>query len=138
MIPAKLYRKIIELVPILCVDIILKYEGKYILLKRATEPLRGLWWVPGGRAFKGEKTVVAAKRKVWEETGLKARNFRISGVYEDSYPKSAFGVPTSSVSVVYEAEVENFTPVLDKTSLDIKLFNKLPHRFSKKLCLNQK
>lgn len=137
-IPAKLYKKIVSLVPIVCVDIILKYNEKYVLVKRAVEPLKGLWWVPGGRAFKGEKTVITAKRKVWNETGLRAKNFKPVGVYEDSYPKSAFGVPTSSVSIVYEADVEEFSPTLDTTSSDIKLFNKLPNRFTKKLCLSQK
>lgn len=130
-ISAKLYKKIVELVPILCVDMILKYKGKYILTKRVNEPLKGLWWIVGGRAFRGEKTINTAKRKVWEETGLNAKNFRMVGVYEDSYPKSAFGVPTSSVSIVYEAEVKRFTPKLDKTSSDIKLFDKLPNRFLK-------
>lgn len=135
LIPAKLYRKIVELVPILCVDVILKHKGQYILVKRANEPLLGLWWVVGGRAFKGEKTIVTAKRKVWEETGLRAKGYKVVGVYEDSYPKSVFGVPTSSVSVVYEAEVEDFSPTLDTTSSDIKLANKLPNRFVKKLSL---
>ena len=138
MIPHTLYRKIVELVPILCVDVILSHKGRYILIKRVNEPLKGLWWIPGGRALKGERTMNTAKRKVWEETGLKAKNLKIVGIYEDSYPKSAFGIPTSSVSVVYEAEVDDFNPVLDKTSSDIKPSNMLPRRFSKKLCLNQK
>lgn len=138
LIPAKLYKKIVELVPILCVDVILKYKKKYILIKRANEPLKSLWWIPGGRAFKGEKTLATARRKVWIETGLIARNFKIIGIYEDFYPRSFFGIPTSSVSVVYEAEVEKFSPILDKTSSDIKLFDKLPYRFLKKLWIKDK
>src|SRR3990167_3527131 len=98
MIPLKTYKKIVELVPILCVDVVLKHKGKYALVKRLNEPLKGLWWIPGGRAFKGEKTINTAKRKVKEETGLITKNFKIVGIYEDSYPKSAFGVPTASVS----------------------------------------
>ena len=129
MIPHTLYRKIVELVPILCVDVILSHKGRYILIKRVNEPLKGLWWIPGGRALKGERTMNTAERKVWEETGLKAKNLKIVGIYEDSYPKSAFGIPTSSVSVVYEAEVDDFNPVLDKTSSDIKPSNMLPRRF---------
>lgn len=117
--------------PILCVDVILTYKGKFVLVKRTNEPLKNSWWVVGGRAFKGEKTVSTAKRKVWEEVGLKVSSFKQIGVYEDSYPKSAFGVPTASVSVVYEAEVVEFNPSLDSTSSSIKLANKLPHRFSK-------
>lgn len=131
MISSRLYKKIVELVPILCVDIILKHNKKFILVKRKNEPLKGKWWLVGGRAFKAEKTIDTAKRKVWQETGLYAKDFKLKGVYEDSYPKSAFGVPTSSVSVVYEALVAEFKPKLDKTSSDIKLFDKLPSRFLK-------
>lgn len=132
MIPANLYKKIVELVPILCVDVVLVHEGQYVLLRRKNDPLKGMWWVPGGRALKGEPTLKAAKRKVHEETGLKAHNFRIRGIYEDSYKRSAWGTPTSSVSIVYQAEVAEFSPKIDKTSSNIKLSDFLPKRFAQK------
>jgi ADP-ribose pyrophosphatase YjhB (NUDIX family) len=140
LIPAKLYKKIVELVPILCVDVILKYHDKYALVKRSTEPLKGKWWLVGGRAFKGESTLRAAKRKVREETGLVAVDFEVVGVYEDHYKKSAWGVPASSVSVVYSAIVRMSESAikLDKTITDIKMSKKLPNRFMKHLWTNQK
>ena len=133
MIPSVLYKKIVELVPILCVDVILIHEGKYILVKRKKEPLKGQWWVVGGRALKGEMSHQTAVRKVKEETNLKVINFRLRGIYEDHYKKSAFGIPTSSVSIVYQAEVEKFNPKLDGTSSDIKLADFLPTRLVKKI-----
>ncbi len=132
-IPSKLYKKIVELVPILCVDIILTYKEKFILVKRATEPLKGEWWVVGGRAFKGEKTINTARRKVREELGLKIKNLQFEGVYEDSYAKSAWGIPTSSFSAVYYGEVDTFNPKPDKTITKIKLSDELPDRFIRKL-----
>ena len=132
LIPAKLYKKVVELVPIVCVDVILIHEGKYILVKRKNEPLKGQWWVVGGRALKGEHSHKAAFRKIKEETGLKVTNLKLRGVYEDHYKKSAWGVPTSSISLVYRAEVESFNPKLDKTSSAIKLSELLPSRFFKK------
>ena len=132
LIPAKLYRKIVELVPIVCVDVILIHEGKYILVKRKNEPLEGQWWVVGGRSLKGEHSHKTVIRKIREETGLKANNFQLRGVYEDHYKKSAWGVPTSSISLVYQAEVKDFNPKLDKTSSAIRLSELLPSRFSKK------
>ena len=132
-IPEKEYRKIVGLVPLVCVDVVLAYRGKYILVKRATEPLKGLWWVVGGRLRKGETTRLAAKRKVWEEVGLHAKHLRLLGVYEESYPTSAWGVPTSSVSVVYSAEVERFSPTPDETVSAVKLAKSLPARFRKHL-----
>ncbi len=133
MIPEKLYKQIVESVPILCVDVILTYGGKYILIKRNNEPLKNMWWVVGGRALKGEMSHKTAVRKVREETGLKATNYRFVGIYEDSYKKSAFGVPTSSVSIVYLADIDIFKPKLDSTSSDIKLADFLPKRFVNKL-----
>ena len=132
MIPSKLYRKIVELVPIVCVDIILRYEGQYVLVKRLNEPLKGNWWIVGGRAFKGEKTIRTAYRKVMEETGLTPCNLKMVGVYEDSYPQSEWGTPTSSVSIVYEEDIDSFQYKLDKTSSAIKLSDKLPDRFVNK------
>ena len=131
LIPAAQYKKIVELVPILCVDVVLMYEGMYVLVKRATEPLKGEWWVIGGRAFKGEPTIETAKRKIKEEAGLEAEYLDMIGVYEDHYPKSAWGIPTSSVSVVYLAKLNEFNPRHDKTVVAIKLFDELPERFLK-------
>ena len=133
MIPAKLYKKIVELVPIVCVDIVLIYKGQYILVKRATEPLKGQWWVVGGRTYKGESTLQTAKRKIKEELDLKVTDYMKYGIYEDHYKKSAWGIPTSSVSVVYYAKVKKFNPKPDKTIKGVKLSSKLPNRFLKHL-----
>ena len=133
MIPAKLYKKIVESVPILCVDVILVHDGKYILVKRKTEPLKGEWWIVGGRALKGERTEESAKRKVKEELGLDVSYLEFCGVYEDHYKKSAWGVPTSSFSAVYRAEVEDYKPQPDKTIEMVKLSEELPERLVKNI-----
>ena len=133
MIPSKLYKKIVELVPIVCVDVILEYRGMYVLVKRATEPLKGSWWIVGGRVCKGESTLKTAKRKVKEETGLFAHSFEVAGIYEDHYPKSTWGTPTSSVSIIYKASVKNLNYKIDNTILKIGLFDKLPIRLTKKM-----
>ena len=133
MIPTKLYKKIVELVPLVCVDVILKHKGKYVLIKRDAEPLKNYWWIVGGREFKGERVVDTAKRKVLEEAGLEVSDLKIVGVYEDSYKKSAFGVPTHSVSVVFEGKVKKFDPKKERQCKEIALFNKLQSRLLKHL-----
>lgn len=133
MIPRALYKKIVELVPILCVDIILIYKDKYIIAKRNNEPLKNRWWIIGGRVLRGEQTIKAAKRKVKEETGLSVSNLEIFGVYEDIYKKSALGIPMTCVSIVYRGNIKKYNPTLDNTNLAIKLSNKLPHRFLTKI-----
>ena len=44
--------------------------GRLLLVRRANEPGRGLWSVPGGRVEPGEDDAAAVVREVAEETGL--------------------------------------------------------------------
>lgn len=132
-IPRELYEKIVEHMPLLCVDVILMKDDKYVLVKRANEPLKGEWWPIGGRLQKNESILLGAYRKVWEEADLEAYNIKIVGIYEDFYLDGAHGVPTHSVSVVVTAEVNSFKPKLDDTSSDIGLFDTLPDRFTSNL-----
>jgi 8-oxo-dGTP diphosphatase len=46
------------------------HSGRLLLIRRATEPGRGLWSIPGGRVLPGERDVDAVRREVREETGL--------------------------------------------------------------------
>ena len=52
-----------------------------LLVQRATEPVKGVWWLPGGRIYKGETFFDAAIRKTKEETGLRGKPIQILGVY---------------------------------------------------------
>ncbi len=44
--------------------------GRLLLVKRANEPGRGLWSLPGGRVEPGEDDAAALVREMAEETGL--------------------------------------------------------------------
>jgi len=121
MIPSDKYESIMRVLPILCVDIIVKTEsGKYILIKRKNRPLSGRWWVIGGRVLKDETLEQAAKRKVKEETDLNIKEIRPIGYYEDTFVANPFGTRfrQHSVSLVFLAIVkENQDVKLDYQSL---------------------
>ena len=46
------------------------HYGRLLLVRRATEPGRGLWSIPGGRVLPGETDASALRREMLEETGL--------------------------------------------------------------------
>jgi 8-oxo-dGTP diphosphatase len=55
-----------------CAGAVVRDErGRLLLVRRGTEPGRGLWSIPGGRVEPGETTEGAAVREVEEETGLR-------------------------------------------------------------------
>ncbi|MCW4013752.1 MAG: NUDIX hydrolase [Candidatus Bathyarchaeota archaeon] len=56
--------------PFVGVGILIKKDERYLMIKRAAEPDKGLWTVPGGLIEVGEKAADAAAREVLEETGL--------------------------------------------------------------------
>lgn len=65
-----LYKQILENSVNLCVDVLLRYDHKYLLIKRKEEPCKGIYWPIGGRIHKGEGAEQAARRKIFEEIGI--------------------------------------------------------------------
>ena len=56
--------------PLIGVGAVIIDQSKILVVKRANEPAKGLWSVPGGVVELGEHLHKALKREVKEETGL--------------------------------------------------------------------
>jgi ADP-ribose pyrophosphatase YjhB (NUDIX family) len=56
--------------PVVGVGAVVFVEGKVVLVKRAHEPLKGQWNLPGGAVELGETLDQACAREMREETGL--------------------------------------------------------------------
>jgi colanic acid biosynthesis protein WcaH len=140
MIPRKPYGKMIEVLPILCVDIIvINQSGEYLLVKRENEPRKGQWWVIGGRIIKGETARRAAHRKLREEAAMDAAALIPVGYYEALAQKNPFGLayPLHALSIVFFAALPDRQRIrLDRQSSAWKFSRKLPAAFKVKPFFN--
>lgn len=68
-------------------------QGRLLLVRRANEPGRGLWSLPGGRVEPGESDEQAVTRELAEETGMTVSVDRHVGTVTRSAPEgSAFDI----------------------------------------------
>lgn len=119
-IPWPEYEQIITKVPIVCVDVAIYHEGKILLIKRADEPAKGEWWLPGGRLLKGETLEACALRKASEETGLDCHFDGIVHFDSTIFDTGPNGVPVHSVNFCARLWTGTNGVELDDTCLDHK------------------
>ena len=128
-IPKKLYRKIVNLVPICWVDLVIKKGNSFLLVKRLEKPVKGKWWFPGGRVYWGETLIQTAKRKLKEELNIKSfPKIKFLGVQELSYKKGIYNQPMFGIANVFlvglkEKDCTNIQ--VDKTSAGYEWFKKI-------------
>ncbi|HEV2778802.1 MAG TPA: NUDIX domain-containing protein [Actinophytocola sp.] len=66
--------------------------GRLLLVKRANEPGRGRWSLPGGRVEAGETDADAVVREMVEETGLTVRPGALVGAVERAAPGGVYAI----------------------------------------------
>jgi len=82
----KLYKKIMESMPIVCVDALIINEKKeYLLVKRKNEPLKNKFWMVGGRLQKNELIEEGIKRKLKEEVNIEVGLIKYLGHFEEFF-----------------------------------------------------
>lgn len=73
--------------------VLLDGAGRLLLIRRAHEPGRGRWSIPGGRVEAGETDHEAVIREVAEETGLVVEIIRLLGnVQRDARDGAVFDI----------------------------------------------
>jgi ADP-ribose pyrophosphatase YjhB (NUDIX family) len=91
-------------------------DGTIVLMRRALEPGRGRWTMPGGFVDLGESTEQAAARECLEEIGTEVEIGELVGVYSRPddrivvvvYAGQARGEPTAADEAL---EVRAFAPI---------------------------
>jgi 8-oxo-dGTP diphosphatase len=66
-------------------------DGRALLIRRGSEPLRGEWSIPGGTLELGETLEEGVARELLEETGLEVKVAELIEVFDRIYLESAAG-----------------------------------------------
>lgn len=64
-------------------------NGRALLIRRGSEPLRGEWSIPGGTLELGETLAAGCARELREETGLEVRVLEMIEVFERIFPSES-------------------------------------------------
>jgi 8-oxo-dGTP diphosphatase len=78
-----------------------------LLIRRRHPPFAGQFALPGGFVDYGETTEAAARRELLEETGLRAKELRLIGVYSDP----ARDPRGHTISIAYLAMIDDGEPI---------------------------
>ena len=99
-------------------------DGRIMLVRRAIEPFKGKWDVPGGFIKPGEDGEDAVHRELDEELGVQVRVGTAAWVIADTY--GAEGVPT--LNIFYLARIGSGEPAPADDVAEIAWFraNELP------------
>ena len=86
-----------------------------LLIRRAIDPWRGHWDIPGGFCDAGEHPVDTVIREVREEVGLDVRVTGMVGIWMDAYGAGEPGDPPDvTLNCYYHAvAVDDGSPVVD-------------------------
>ncbi|MFY9640021.1 MAG: NUDIX domain-containing protein [Rhodomicrobium sp.] len=80
-------------------------KGEDVLLVRRGKGIyRGLWSLPGGAVELGESAFEAARRELWEETGLLASDLTLSDVADAVVRDTSGALEAHYVIAVYAAD----------------------------------
>jgi ADP-ribose pyrophosphatase YjhB (NUDIX family) len=94
--------------PAPCGEAVVVRADKVLLLRRAMDPFKGWWDVPGGFCDGAEHPMHAAERELCEEMGLTARASAYIGQWMDVYrPPAPDGVQLHCITSAYLMELSD-------------------------------
>ncbi len=110
----------------LAVDTVVIREGKILLIKRAVEPFKGYWGIPGGHINWNETLESCARRELKEETNLELLDLKLLGVVSD--PDRS---PFQTIAIVYLVKTRGIAKAGDDAK-ELKFFHldRLPEKLA--------
>jgi 8-oxo-dGTP diphosphatase len=73
-------------------------DGRALLIRRGSEPLKGEWSIPGGILEVGETLIEGVMRELLEETGLKVKVLELIEVFERIFRTGEEGAGLTSAT----------------------------------------
>ncbi len=125
MISINEYNFIEKNVPIVTTDMLILKNDKILLCKRNNEPLKDVYYTPGGRVFKNENAGDAIKRKIKEELNIKIKEVKKPyGFLEEFFNYS--GKERHNINILFYCELRDDAEInllTNEEHSDIKWFN---------------
>jgi 8-oxo-dGTP diphosphatase len=97
--------------PIVGVGAVVVDGDRALIVRRATEPLKGQWSIPGGMLELGEKLRDGLAREVQEETGLEVKVGDVLDVFDSIFPDAEGRTQYHYVLIDYRCTVVSGTAV---------------------------
>ena len=104
------------------VSVILNSKNEVLVARRANDPAKGTFDLPGGFIDLNETAEEAVKREVYEETGLKVYSAEYLFTIPNIYNYSDFDVHT--VDIFYKCNVLDFSNMNAQDDVSYRLFLK--------------
>jgi len=79
--------------PVVGVGGVIIDNGRALLIRRGSEPLRGEWSIPGGTLELGESLQQGVARELREETGLEVRVLELIEAFDRVFPSNSADSP---------------------------------------------
>ena len=134
------FKTIIDSVPLISIDILLKKDNKFLLGKRINKPAQGYFFSTGGRINKNESIDNAMARVALSELNIELKSVpKFIGVFEHFYDDSIYkNVSTHYVNIAYEYEVDEIPDLPTEQhseyqwfAIDELLESKQVHKYTK-------
>jgi 8-oxo-dGTP diphosphatase len=90
--------------PVVGVGGVVIHEGRALLIKRGSEPLKDQWSIPGGTLELGESIQEGVRRELLEETGIEVRVGELIEVFDRIFRDAAGKIQYHFVIVDYLCE----------------------------------
>jgi 8-oxo-dGTP diphosphatase len=103
-----------------CASAIVVRDGRALLARRAVDPFKGYWDIPGGFLEAGEEPESGAVRELLEETGLHIETRELLGMWIDRYgngPESVF-----TLNIYYLADAPDGEPHAEDDVAELRWF----------------